>query len=65
MEYLEIEDEMVLQNEIFIIGFNLFEKDQHFVLLKGVNFMIITNVINLMKNKGSISLHFIFHYGFL
>jgi hypothetical protein len=31
VEYLETEDEMVLQNEIFIIGFNLFEKDQHFV----------------------------------
>ncbi len=26
-EYLETEDEMVLQNENFIIGFNLFEKD--------------------------------------
>jgi hypothetical protein len=32
--------------------------------LKGVNFMIITNVINHMKNKGSILLHFFFIMGF-
>ncbi len=34
------------------------------MLLKGVDFMIITNVINFMKNKGSILLHFFFVMGF-
>jgi len=59
-----MEDEIVLQNGNFIIGFNLFEKDQHFVLLKGVNFMIIMNVINHMKIKGSILLPLFFIMGF-
>jgi hypothetical protein len=34
------------------------------VLLKGVDFMIITNGINFMENKGSILLHFFFVMGF-
>jgi hypothetical protein len=42
---------MVFKNENLMAYLNLFEKNKHLVVLKGVDSKIIINAINIVRNK--------------